>query len=175
MTPRVVVIPPRITFVRRDLKRNEENCWPSLSVVVGGIVERRDQNTPIRAVATTGTFATVNDIQSSTSAEINTLLPPVRMMYTPCTIDTIVVTTMCVRLEHAEVQGNDEKWDHILLVEKMKIRRLRSALSLMSWIRRSGRKIKSRSDKMSATNVVRIACIEERKIDGSVCSLHIVR
>jgi hypothetical protein len=47
----------------------------------------------IDALATTGKLATVRDMQSSTSAEMITGMPPRVIIYAACTRDTMVVTT----------------------------------------------------------------------------------
>ena len=47
----------------------------------------------IVAPSTTGKLATVRDMQSSTSAEMITGMPPRVMIYDACTRDTMVVTT----------------------------------------------------------------------------------
>jgi hypothetical protein len=47
----------------------------------------------IEAAATTGTLATVSDMQSSTSPQMSSEKPPLVTVYPACTRDTIVVTT----------------------------------------------------------------------------------
>ena len=47
----------------------------------------------IVAPSTTGKLATVRDMQSSTSAEMTSGMPPRVMIYDACTRDTMVVTT----------------------------------------------------------------------------------
>lgn len=92
MPPKPVVkcvVPPGCCVRVRNL--NEDQRWPSLSGFASrGLtpeIRRRD------AVATTGKLATVSDMQSSTSAEMMTGIPPVVMMYAAWTRETTVVTT----------------------------------------------------------------------------------
>ena len=81
----------------RVLNFHVDQRWPSPSPSFEDPSRRKE------AVATTGTLATVSDMQSSTSAEMITGMPPRLMMYAACTSETIVVTTsriyfrFCVR------------------------------------------------------------------------------
>jgi len=83
------VVAPGTCVPVRNLK--EDQRWPSPS----GFASRTLVPVRLRmdAVATTGKLATVSDMQSSTSAEMMTGMPPVVMMYEACTRDTMVVTT----------------------------------------------------------------------------------
>ena len=70
---------------------HDDQRWPSPSG--SGSRAAVVEKCLMEAVATTGKFATVRDIQSSTSAEMMTGMPPRVMMYAACTRDTTVVTT----------------------------------------------------------------------------------
>ena len=78
---------PVVMGIVRVLNLNEDQRCPSPSP--SEVLERRRNE----AVATTGRFATVRDMQSSTSAEMITGMPPLLIMYAAWTRDTIVVTT----------------------------------------------------------------------------------
>lgn len=127
----------------RDLNFHVDQRWPSASALAEPFLSRRKE-----AVATTGRFATVSDMQSSTSAEMITGIPPLLMMYAACTRDTIVVTTdKFVSLsEKPDRKGRGGS----LEVEKMKRRRHRRRLSLMPRMRRMGSRMRARSARMSA-------------------------
>jgi hypothetical protein len=81
-----VVAPGRGAVPVRNL--NDDQRWPSSASGELTPEMRRSE-----AVATTGRLATVSDMQSSTSAEMMTGIPPSVMIYAACTRDTIVVTT----------------------------------------------------------------------------------
>src|ERR1700677_1894378 len=86
----VVLLPASVVIgIVRVLNFHVDQRWPSPSPPFAESLERRRKE----AVATTGRLATVSDMQSSTSAEMITGMPPVLMMYAACTRDTIVVTT----------------------------------------------------------------------------------
>jgi hypothetical protein len=80
-------------------------------------------NCLIDAVSTTGKLATVRDMQSSTSAEMMTGMPPRVMIYAAWTRDTMVVTTGKRRSER-RLRGKKIIRNE-LEVEKMKMRSLR--------------------------------------------------
>src|SRR5260370_37967977 len=75
----------------RERNFHDDQRWPSPSgsSMRAAVLERR----MIDAVAMTGKLATVRDMQSSTSAEMRTGMPPRVIMSAACTRDTMVVMT----------------------------------------------------------------------------------
>src|SRR5258708_1023733 len=78
---------PVVMGIVRVLNLNEDQRCPSPSPSV--VLERRR----IEAVPTTGRFGTVGGMESSTSAEMITGMPPLLIMNAAWTSDTMVVTT----------------------------------------------------------------------------------
>ena len=92
--PNLSVAPARVDHIVRKRKLEKRVCpgTSSLRISSRGLLEV-DGRRWMRKVATTGTFATVRDRQSSTSAARMTSIPPVVMMYAAWTRETMVVIT----------------------------------------------------------------------------------
>ena len=82
------VVPPPLVErgMVRALNLHMDQCWPSL-------FNKSPKRRRKEAVATTGRFATVSDMPSSTSAEIITGMPRLLIMYAACTRETNLVMT----------------------------------------------------------------------------------